>query len=263
MEDERELTRMLAVGCAMAATQLVHGDYDVLEAMTRGRHLSEEELRRAVADYGRRLVEVPEGEWEYLDWRRVPGAEPPTYDVSVPMWTEQGECDLTLELRLVEVPSGTYGIEVQALHIVPRRPRRRIPRPSPTPSPRERRSWPVRSPGARLIPERWRPALAQIVHRLITGDYAGLSRDGFLAYPHDPADVGIGSEIERYPAKLVDLPEEVWTIADCIPIEQQPNAWWAVIPIWEEGGPSDLSLEVEVRDDGSMIEVKVQDVHAL
>ena len=126
-----------------------------------------------------------------------------------------------------------------------------------------RSSQPARALSESPIPERWRPLLAQIVHRLVIGDYAGLSRDGFLAYTDDPVHVSIGSEIEGYPAKLVDLPEEAWAFSDHGKIEREANAWWVVLNLWDEGGPSDLSLEAEVRDDGSRIEIKVENVHMM
>jgi hypothetical protein len=33
--------------------------------------------------------------------------------------------------------------------------------------------------------------------------------------------------------------------------------------MWEEGGPSDLSLEAVVPDDGSTIEIKVENVYMM
>ena len=191
--------------------------------------------------------------------------EPATYEVSVPLWTEEGPSDLVLEFRLVEEVEQAFATEVLALHVVPGSHRaysaKPAPEPSPPRAPEERRLVPA--PPEMQIPGRWRPVFAEIVHRLVIGDYAGLARDGFVAGTDDPSDERIGFWIERYPGTLVDLPNDVWTVADCIPIEQDPNMWWAVIPMWEEDGPSDLSLEAEVRDDGSTIEIKVENVHMM
>jgi len=263
MGAEDRLPRLLATASAIAANLLVGGEYDVLEAMTRGRQLSADDLQRAVEDFGVRLVRVPGSEWDHLDWKPVPRADPPTFDVSVPMWTEQGQCDLTLELRLIETPYQTYSVETRALHVVARRGRPRVSRPRAVPAQEPPPNRPTPDLYATPVPERWRPLLARIVHRLVIGDYEGLSRDGFLAYTDDPSDETIGIWIERYPGRLVDLPEEAWAFSNHARIEHEPNAWWVILDLWEEDGHSDLSLEATVRDDGSGIDVKVKDVHAL
>ena len=264
MEPERRLASQLAGIAVGRVNLLADGLYDVVAAGS-GSHVSEEELRRAVEDHGQRLVPIPQAELEALDYPRVPGAERATYEVSVPLWTGEGPSDLVLELRFAETTRQTFKTEVVALHVVPGAHRAYSAKPAPAPSPprapEERRLMPA--PPERRIPERWRPVFAEIVHRLVIGDHAGLARDGFVAGTDDPSDERIGFWIERYPGKLVDLPDDVWTIADCIRIGQEPNMWWAVIPMWEEDGPSDLSLEAEVRDDGSTIEIKVENVHMM
>lgn len=42
-----------------------------------------------------------------------------------------------------------------------------------------------------------------------------------------------------------------------------PDTWRVLLDLWDEDGPSDLSLEAEVRDDGSKIEIKVENVHMM
>ncbi len=259
MNAERELAKRLAGHAVAEVNMLVDGGYDVVAAGTGG-HVSEEELRSAVEDYGQRLVAIPQAELEALDYRRVPGAEPATYEVSVPLWTEEGPSDLVLELRFVETTYRTFTTEVLALHVVPGQPRSRHPRAHPEAPPRPR-GTPV--PRGTPIPERWRPLFAEIVHRLVIGDYAGLARDGFVAGTDDPSDERIGLWIEQYRGKLADLPEEAWALSDHVQVEHVPDTWRVLLDLWDEDGPSDLSLEAEVRDDGSTIEVKVENVHMM
>ena len=46
-------------------------------------------------------------------------------------------------------------------------------------------------------------------------------------------------------------------------VEGEPNAWWVLLDLWDEDGRSDLSLQAIVHDDGSKIEVEVEDVHPM
>jgi hypothetical protein len=103
--------------------------------------------------------------------------------------------------------------------------------------------------------------LANVVHRLLVGDYEGLARDGFLAFTGGPADRSIGSWIEGHPRKLVELPDEAWEASDHRAIEGDPNAWAVYVDLWDEAGPSGLTLMALVRNDGSNVEIKVEDVH--
>ena len=262
MNAEGKLAKRLARLAIAEVNMLADGGYEVVAAGSGG-HVSEEELRRAVEDYGQRLVAIPQAELEALDYRRVPGEEPATYEVSVPLWTEEGPSDLVLELRFVEAHKETFDVEVLALHVVPGVRRRRHPRahaeapPRPAPS----RGAPV--PRGTPIPERWRPLFAEIVHRLVIGDYAGLARDGFVAGTDDPSDESIGIWIEQYRGTLADLPEEAWAFSDHVRVEHLPDTWRVLLDLWDEDGPSDLSLEAVVRDDGSTIEIKVENVHMM
>jgi len=97
---------------------LVDGSYDVIEAMTRSRRLSSEDLRGAVEGFGRTLAPIPTDALEHLDVVQIEGADHPTLHVVVDLWTEEGKSDLSLELRLTDLYGGAYDIEVLDLHVL-------------------------------------------------------------------------------------------------------------------------------------------------
>lgn len=86
--------------------------------MTRGRRLSAEELRGAVAGHGRTLVPLPPEELDSLDVVEIAGAEPAAYSVVVDLWTEEGRSDLSLELRLVDRDDGAFEVEVMDVRVL-------------------------------------------------------------------------------------------------------------------------------------------------
>lgn len=97
---------------------LVRGDFATVEAVTRGRRLSSDELGRAVREYGRLLV-LPPAEW----WRTVTMTplvgSPTSVHLAAPLWTaEEGRSDLTLELRMVESIPGVFDAEILDLRVL-------------------------------------------------------------------------------------------------------------------------------------------------
>ena len=115
-----------------------------------------------------------------------------------------------------------------------------------------------------VIPDRWRPGLSGIVHRLVIGDYAGLASDGILDFTSDPLDTSIGRWIEEYPATLVELPDEAWLTSECGPAAGEENLWWVIVDLWTaEEGRSDLCMEATVYDDGAGIVIKLHDVSVM
>ena len=114
------------------------------------------------------------------------------------------------------------------------------------------------------VPERWRLAIVEVVHRLVVRDYAGLAQDGFVRDATTTVDDSVGDWIEDYPATLVELPSEAWLHASCGKIKTERGAWWLVVDLWtKEEGRSDLSLEGTVRDDGTNVRVEIANVHVI
>ena len=255
---------MIATFTNVIVDMLVKQEYEGIEAWTKGRQLNASEIERAVEGFGQRLIkvrvkDVPEA-------KRARHSDRTTYDVSVPMWTAEGRSDLIVELRFVEFDDGESSTELLRFHQV-RRGRdpdapvlQTEPLPENLPPPEPRRLPP---PYEHPVPERWRPLLAEIVHRLVIKDYAGLSRDGFVAYTSDPSDESIGRWIEDYPWNLVDLPDRAWDFSDHSSVEDE-DTWYVRLDLWTaEEGLSDLSLEATVRDDGSQISVMIGNVHVM
>lgn len=114
-----------------------------------------------------------------------------------------------------------------------------------------------------------RPALSEVVDRLIAGDYEGLKHDRIDPY----ADRDLGLWIREYGrvpgsdepgrATLVPLPEEAWDWAEVVFEDSgPPRVWGVVVDLWplEEGH---LSMEAEVTETFDGLRVVVSDIHVL
>lgn len=97
---------------------LVRGEYAQLEALTNGVRLREEQIRSAIRQYGRQLVSPPESAYASLDIVEVRGSRPRRWSVTIPVWTaEEGRSDLSVELTVIEQPSGIQ-IELDDIHVL-------------------------------------------------------------------------------------------------------------------------------------------------
>jgi hypothetical protein len=97
---------------------LVARRYAELEALTKGVRLSQQQIAKAIADYGRELVVPPENAYGLLDATEVRLAQPPRWSVTMPLWTrEEGRSDLSLELTLV-AERKAFGIELDDIHVL-------------------------------------------------------------------------------------------------------------------------------------------------
>jgi hypothetical protein len=116
-----------------------------------------------------------------------------------------------------------------------------------------------------------RPALSEVVDRLVAGDYEGLRRDGID--PNEARDLGLWiREYGRAPvsgepgrATLVPLPEAAWDWAEVVFEDSgPPRVWGVVVDLWTlEEGHSDLSMEAEVTETSDGPRVVVSDIHVL
>lgn len=115
MTDSRALVRAIDE----VAQLLARGDFDAVEAVTKGRRLSAQDLRAAVESYGRKLVVPSSGHFEPSSVVEVAGSDPRRWSVDVELWTaEEGRSDLTLELTLSETANGSLDIEIDDLHVL-------------------------------------------------------------------------------------------------------------------------------------------------
>lgn len=95
---------------------LVAGRYDDIVALSRGRHLSADELRRAVVEHGRRLRVPPSPSAGRFDMIAVRRMGPQSWSVQCDLWTEEaGLGDLTLVLTLTEAGDDGFEVEVDDL----------------------------------------------------------------------------------------------------------------------------------------------------
>ncbi len=98
---------------------LVRGEYEELERRSRGVRMFASELRAAVEEYGRTLVQIPEEGWKLTDAIAVSGSHPPRFSVQQPLWTEEeGRSDLTLEVTLIESQPDEFEVEIDDLHVL-------------------------------------------------------------------------------------------------------------------------------------------------
>jgi hypothetical protein len=99
-------------------SQLVAGNYDALEQRTGGTRLSAEEMREAVAEYGRQLRMPPTEALEDMVIVDITAPGPAAWSVVSDLWTEEeGRSDLSLELTLREEKHGIT-IEIDNIHVL-------------------------------------------------------------------------------------------------------------------------------------------------
>ncbi|MCW6005678.1 hypothetical protein K1W54_13980 [Micromonospora sp. CPCC 205371] len=99
---------------------LVDGEYETLEAMTQGKHLSATEMREAIESYGRTLIQPPAGELPPdTDVFLVEGSSPRRLVAVMPLMTkEEGVSDLTVEMTLNELAPRIWLTEIDNIHVM-------------------------------------------------------------------------------------------------------------------------------------------------
>lgn len=217
--------------------------------------LGVDELRRELDAVGPRLTRVPREAWEqFLDGvelHTVPGSDPPQLETTVPLWTATGPATRWARVRLV--PLGEALIYIARItgftDVVPPADWQSMPPDAAVvpPGPLE----PAAHQGADPVPERWRPVLRDVVHRLVVGDYDGLQRDGVIFDVDVPGQDMVKHWIERQPEPLVDLPQDAWAWSNHTPADDGPGVYAVSLWMWTaHQGPSRYVLEGEVFDDG-------------
>ncbi len=98
-------------------SDLVHGRYGDISRDGRVGRLTEAQLRDAVGEYGRTLVELPEEAWQFSE--EYPQVHSPNeVAIDVDLWTaEEGRSDLTLSLSAVK-SGGTWTVSIDSLHVL-------------------------------------------------------------------------------------------------------------------------------------------------
>ena len=101
------------------AAMLTRRDYAGIDSLTGGTRLTAADLLAAVSEYPATLVEPPALDAAPLDVIEIAHGAVRRWSVNVPLWSvEEGRSDLTLELTVVESPSGNFEIQVDGLHVL-------------------------------------------------------------------------------------------------------------------------------------------------
>ncbi|HKY26733.1 MAG TPA: hypothetical protein VJM12_02170 [Pyrinomonadaceae bacterium] len=113
-----------------------------------------------------------------------------------------------------------------------------------------------------MIPKELIPALKDLVHELVAGNFRKLERDG-RAGRLTAKD--LHHVLEGYGRTLIDLPDEAFQIGEAYPIEGKEDQYWAVdLDLWTlEEGRSDLTLTLTVRTTDKGVLTEIDDLHAL
>ena len=100
-----------------AVQMIANGEYRRLANLTRRRRLSADEMRDAIARYGRTVILPPEHAYSEIDAIQIQGSSPPSWSVRMPLWThEERRSDLTVEITITELMED-FGIEIDDIHV--------------------------------------------------------------------------------------------------------------------------------------------------
>jgi hypothetical protein len=93
------------------------GRFRLLEADGRIGRLTGDELREAVATYGRTIVSLPDVGWGLVDEYSIDG-KPDEVSLDIPLWTiEEGRSDLTLSVSCKR-RGETVSVAIDDLHVL-------------------------------------------------------------------------------------------------------------------------------------------------
>ncbi len=114
--------------------------------------------------------------------------------------------------------------------------------------------------GTKALPERFRPILSALSDMIADGDVAAMRAD--------PA-IRVGADdplfwVRDYPDLVTALPPQGRDLADAVRIDEHPDLWSVVIPLWTEAeGRSDLSLEATIEDRAEGLVLEIGGIHVL
>ena len=96
---------------------LLQRQYSTLEKLTGGVRLSAKEIENAVQQYPHALQPRPAG--APIDIVEITNSSPRAWSIRAGAYTaREGRSDLTLELTVIEEPSGTMRVELDDLHVL-------------------------------------------------------------------------------------------------------------------------------------------------
>lgn len=254
---------------------LVNGQYDLVEAVTRGDRLSATEIRRAVEQYGLTLVRTPERGWEMLEVVAVDGADPETFDAEIPLFTkEKGRSDLLVSLQLINRYRGAYDIRLLDISVVADDVVAddavtddviMLDQPGPLAMDQaefERLSA-ASTPGFGFRDAQMTAVVVMITNLLAAGDYETASR---MADGRRLSAADLERAVRDYGRTLVSLPPAARDSYDVYRVEKADRPTFSVdVDLWtREEGRSDLTLQLGLIDTGrSTYAVTIEGLHVL
>lgn len=97
---------------------LVNRRYEEAERMTSSVRLTANDIKAAITEYGRRLVEPPVEAWKLMNAVPVRNSSPQRWSVIMPLWTaEEGRSDLSLECTAIENGESVV-LELDDIHVL-------------------------------------------------------------------------------------------------------------------------------------------------
>lgn len=96
---------------------MVSGRFTEIEEFTQGNRLNADQIREAVASYGRELVMPPDAAFQSLEVVPIRNVSPEEYSIRFLLHTaEEGQSDLEIQATLIDSPaSKLMGVEFDNL----------------------------------------------------------------------------------------------------------------------------------------------------
>ena len=113
-----------------------------------------------------------------------------------------------------------------------------------------------------VIPKKLIPALKDVVHDLVVGNFAKLEADGRAGRLTASE---LRQVLEDYGRTFIDLPDEAFEVGGgAVPLANEEETWGVDLDLWTaEEGQSDLTLTMTVRNTDKGIVIEIDDLHAL
>jgi hypothetical protein len=93
---------------------ITDGQYEIVERITAGRRLSATQIRDAVGPL--QLIHPPDE--AYVDADLIALSDGSGYSARMPLWTQAGPAELTLEASLILTPASVYRTELDGIHVL-------------------------------------------------------------------------------------------------------------------------------------------------
>jgi hypothetical protein len=113
-----EITEISALIRQIVIT-LAEGNFEETMVLAPRSRLNPSDLKRAISQYGCRLVALPDEAAEFIDVVQIEHSNPSAASVVVTLFTrEEGRSDLSLELSVIMYASGRLEAMLDDLHVL-------------------------------------------------------------------------------------------------------------------------------------------------